>query len=59
MEYSVEIYSPHGRKVRIVKKGYNLRKLLIESGYDVYSPCGGKGICGKCAVYIKGVGSVT
>lgn len=59
MEYSVEICSPSGKEIRIVKKGYNLRKLLIESGYDVYSPCGGNGICGKCVVHIKGVGSVT
>lgn len=31
-----------------------LRDLLISAGYAVYSPCGGKGKCLKCAVNVSG-----
>ncbi len=31
-----------------------LRDVLAENGYAVISPCGGKGICGKCAVNVSG-----
>lgn len=31
-----------------------LRDVLAENGYAVASPCGGKGICGKCAVDVSG-----
>jgi len=32
---------------------------LQENGFDIYSPCGGKGTCGKCKVFIKGEGDVS
>ncbi len=32
---------------------------LQENGFDIYSPCGGNGTCGKCMVYVKGEGDVT
>ena len=31
-----------------------LRDVLADNGYSVASPCGGKGICGKCAVDVSG-----
>ena len=31
-----------------------LRDVLAENGFAVISPCGGKGICGKCAVAVSG-----
>ncbi len=31
-----------------------LRDVLVESGFLVLSPCGGKGICGKCRVSVSG-----
>ena len=31
-----------------------LRDILAENGFAVISPCGGKGICGKCAVAVSG-----
>jgi uncharacterized 2Fe-2S/4Fe-4S cluster protein (DUF4445 family) len=40
-------------------KGNTLLKELQENGFDIYSPCGGNGTCGKCMVYVKGVGEVT
>ena len=41
-----------------VDNGTLLQTALHEHDYDIYSPCGGRGICGKCNVYIKGEGSV-
>ena len=29
------------------------------NGFDVYSPCGGNGTCGKCKILVKGEGVVT
>lgn len=31
-----------------------LRDVLAENGFAVISPCGGKGVCGKCAVDVSG-----
>ena len=31
-----------------------LRDVLADNGYSVASPCGGKGVCGKCAVEVSG-----
>ncbi len=36
-----------------------LLKELQEHGFDIYSPCGGNGTCGKCKVFVKGEGDVT
>ncbi|MDO9614277.1 MAG: 2Fe-2S iron-sulfur cluster-binding protein, partial [Bacteroidota bacterium] len=40
-------------------EGNTLLKVLQENGFDIYSPCGGNGTCGKCMVYVKGEGEVT
>lgn len=40
-------------------EGNSLLKDLQENGFDIYSPCGGNGTCGKCMVYVKGEGEVT
>jgi uncharacterized 2Fe-2S/4Fe-4S cluster protein (DUF4445 family) len=40
-------------------EGNTLLKDLQENGFDIYSPCGGNGTCGKCMVYVKGEGEVT
>lgn len=36
----------------------SLLEILRNEGYSVYAPCGGKGRCGKCLVYVKGQGKV-
>jgi uncharacterized 2Fe-2S/4Fe-4S cluster protein (DUF4445 family) len=36
-----------------------LLNVLRDKGFDVYSPCGGNGTCGKCKVLVKGEGLVT
>lgn len=42
-----------------VDKGSTLLLTLRSLGYNIYSPCGGNGKCGKCKVWLKGEGSVT
>ncbi len=39
--------------------GEILLDVLRNNGFDVYSPCGGNGTCGKCKVLVKGEGIVT
>jgi uncharacterized 2Fe-2S/4Fe-4S cluster protein (DUF4445 family) len=43
----------------IAEVGQSLFILLRDNRHPVYSPCGGKGTCGKCLVHIKGYGDVT
>jgi len=52
------IHKDHEKKIVKVDDGSNLHTALIENGYDIYSPCGGQGKCGKCSVFIMGEGSV-
>ncbi|MFZ2340343.1 MAG: ASKHA domain-containing protein [Bacteroidales bacterium] len=40
------------------EEGISLQTLLRRNGYDIYSPCGGRGCCGKCTVWVSGVGKV-
>jgi ferredoxin len=35
-----------------VKHGENLLTWLRKKGYSLPSPCGGKGVCGKCRVRV-------
>jgi uncharacterized 2Fe-2S/4Fe-4S cluster protein (DUF4445 family) len=39
--------------------GEILLNVLRNNGFEVYSPCGGNGTCGKCKVHVKGEGIVT
>lgn len=39
--------------------GEILLNALRNNGFDIYSPCGGNGTCGKCKVLVKGEGIVT
>jgi len=42
-----------------VEEGEMLLQVLRRNNFQVYSPCGGNGTCGKCKVFIKDEGSVT
>ena len=55
----IRIHSSKVIKEIITNEGTLLQTALHEHGYDIYSPCGGRGICGKCNVYIRGEGSVS
>jgi uncharacterized 2Fe-2S/4Fe-4S cluster protein (DUF4445 family) len=46
-------------KIIEVQEGSNLLTGLIKAGFNLYSPCGGNGTCGKCKVYIKSEGFIT
>lgn len=39
--------------------GEILLHVLRNNSFDIYSPCGGNGTCGKCKVLVKGEGIVT
>ena len=42
-----------------IEKDELLLDSLRNQGFAIYSPCGGKGSCGKCEVLVKGAGMVT
>jgi uncharacterized 2Fe-2S/4Fe-4S cluster protein (DUF4445 family) len=48
-------------KVRVTETepGEILLNALRNNGFDIYSPCGGNGTCGKCKVMVRGEGIVT
>lgn len=49
-----------GKKhILVVPNGELLLNSLRTNGYEIFSPCGGNGTCGKCKVYIKGEGYIT
>lgn len=37
----------------------SLLQILRANGFELYTPCGGNGTCGKCKVWQKGEGSIT
>ena len=41
------------------KGGDCLLQILQSEGFEIYSPCGGNGTCGKCLVWTKGDGLIT
>lgn len=47
------------QNILTIPQGESLLSILRSGGYEVYSPCGGQGTCGKCKVYVKGEGYVT
>lgn len=50
----------NGKKDLIAsQRGENLLKLLQDHKYEIYSPCGGNGTCGKCKVFLKDEGYIT
>ncbi len=40
------------------EEGISLQTILRNAGHDIYSPCGGRGRCGKCTVWVSGIGKV-
>ena len=53
MKYSVCL-EDDTNKTAVVDSEMNVADALIEIGAHVQMPCGGKGICGKCRVRIRG-----
>ncbi len=42
-----------------VPEGTLLIDAVRSNGFEIYAPCGGKGKCGKCKVYVRDEGHVT
>lgn len=40
------------------ENGDNLYNVLLQNNFKITAPCGGKGRCGKCKVFIEGIGTV-
>jgi uncharacterized 2Fe-2S/4Fe-4S cluster protein (DUF4445 family) len=57
--FKIEVHK-EGQKSILKTDGMDyLQAVLRDAGYDIYSPCGGNGTCGKCKVWIQGEGSVS
>ena len=56
---TIKIISQKNERLIQIKKGYSLLDILRGDGYNIYSPCGGKGTCGKCRIHVKDEGVVT
>ncbi|HCC69995.1 MAG TPA: hypothetical protein DEQ09_02425 [Bacteroidales bacterium] len=58
MKHEIEIIQD-GESISIkAGDGEVLLDVLRTKGYNIYSPCGGEGTCGKCTVHIIGKGTV-
>ncbi len=53
------IHFKNKKTVVTVPSGVNLLKVLHDNNFDIFSPCGGKGTCGKCKVYLRDEGYIT
>ena len=58
--HTVSLKITHEGRTETIRVPENslLLRVLRDHGYDIYSPCGGNGTCGKCKVWLKGEGSV-
>jgi len=57
--FKIEVHK-EGQKSILKTDGVDyLQAVLRDAGYDIYSPCGGNGTCGKCKVWIQGEGAVS
>ncbi|MGB9876540.1 MAG: ASKHA domain-containing protein [bacterium] len=54
MSEEIELrFEPEGKKVKI-KRGKSILEAAHKAGILIDAPCGGKGLCGKCKVKIRG-----
>lgn len=60
MAKMVKVNIHHQGVVRLIEsaEGESLLDALRTNGFEVYSPCGGNGTCGKCNVMVKNEGLV-
>ncbi len=54
----IRIVSPDKSRITTTEPGRSLLEIIKNSGFEVYTPCGGKGRCGKCMVNVNGEGNV-
>jgi uncharacterized 2Fe-2S/4Fe-4S cluster protein (DUF4445 family) len=46
------VFEPSGKKIKVTA-GMTLLEAANEAGVGIDAPCGGKGTCGKCKVYLR------
>jgi uncharacterized 2Fe-2S/4Fe-4S cluster protein (DUF4445 family) len=56
--FKIEVHREGQKSLLETKDSDFLQVVLRNAGYNIYSPCGGNGTCGKCKVWIRGEGSV-
>jgi uncharacterized 2Fe-2S/4Fe-4S cluster protein (DUF4445 family) len=54
----IKISGPENNIIDVAEEGLSLIDILRKNGYPVYAPCGGKGSCGKCIVFVKDEGNM-
>jgi len=56
----IELHIHYQGKIKRIEstEGVSLLNVLRENGFEIYSPCGGNGTCGKCNVLVKNEGLV-
>ena len=56
----IKLHIHHQGKIKEIEstEGELLLNALHENGFEIYSPCGGNGTCGKCNVLVKNEGLV-
>lgn len=59
MMFQLKIHHNNSISEHIVPQATTLLTAIHSLGFDIYSPCGGNGTCGKCKLYVKGEGWVT
>ena len=52
MEYRIEVHTNGDVHTIMAASGTNLLDVLKDMGILLYTPCGGKGTCGKCSVRV-------
>lgn len=56
----IKLHIHHQGEIKEIEsvEGESLLNALRENGFEIYSPCGGNGTCGKCNVLVKNEGLV-
>ncbi len=54
----IRIVSPDESRIITTEPGKSLLEIIRNNSFELYSPCGGKGRCGKCLVNVKDEGNV-
>lgn len=56
--FKIHIVNPDSKRIIDSPSGHSLFEILRKEKCKIYTPCGGKGTCGKCIVKIKDEGDV-
>jgi uncharacterized 2Fe-2S/4Fe-4S cluster protein (DUF4445 family) len=54
----IKITGEDSKEINVEEASLALIDILRKNGYTIYAPCGGKGSCGKCQVFVLDEGNV-